>query len=51
MKLQSHVSRKVKGKKYVKHVIVIPSAIIKELDWASGKNVKYQVNGKELVLK
>lgn len=50
MILQSHISRKVKDKKYIKHVIVIPTETIKELGWKSGKKIKYNVIDGKLIL-
>ena len=50
MKLQSHISRKVGDKEYVKHVLVIPPEIIKRLGWTVGKEVNVDVKGRRLVL-
>lgn len=50
MKLQGHVSRKVGDKEYVKHVLVIPSDIIKRVGWTTGKEVNIDVKGRRLVL-
>ena len=51
MILQGHISKKIGSKKYIKHVIVIPSDVIKELDWVPGKIVKYYIKDKELRLR
>lgn len=51
MELQKRLSRKYKGKAYVKWVITIPPAIIKALGWKEGQEIEAEPASGKLVLK
>ena len=50
MKLQAHISRKVKDKTYVKHVLVIPTTVLEDLGWKDGKEIQYKIIKNRLIL-
>lgn len=50
MKLQGHVSKKIKNKKYIKYVIVIPPNIIKRLGWKVGMNLNLDIEDQKVVI-
>jgi antitoxin component of MazEF toxin-antitoxin module len=51
MKLQKQVSRKVKNKEYMKHVIVVPSDEVEKLGWKEDQELEYEVSQDTLVVK
>lgn len=50
MKLQKHVSRKVKNKVYTKWALTIPNKTINKLGWKHGANLKEEIANKRLVI-
>ena len=50
MKLQKQVSRRTKGKEYVKWCITIPEENIKELKWAQGISLKAELKDGSLII-
>ena len=51
MKLQSQISRVYKGEKYEKFWVVIPSELLKELNWKSGQELEGEAKDGNLVIK
>jgi bifunctional DNA-binding transcriptional regulator/antitoxin component of YhaV-PrlF toxin-antitoxin module len=51
MKLQKQLSRKVKGKEYIKWVVVLPSKLVKNLGWKEGQEIEAEIKNKKLMLK
>jgi hypothetical protein len=49
--LQKQISRTVKGKQYVKWVIVVPPKLIRELGWVDGQELSGAVSEASLVVK
>ena len=50
MKLQKHTASVVKGKKYSKWVVVIPSSQIDKLGWNEGDQLESRVKGNTLLI-
>ena len=50
MKLQEKTSRIYKNKEYKKSWVVIPSKLLKELNWIGGCELKAQIKGKKLII-
>ncbi len=49
-RLQSHISREYKGKKYHKHWIIIPNRLLEKLGWDEGEELKAEIKNKKLVV-
>ena len=50
MRLQRSVSRRLNGKEYVKHQIVIPNSAVGQLGWCSGDYLEGRRTGKGFLL-
>ncbi len=50
MKLQNHLSRKVKGKSYVQWLVILPPKDIEALGWKEGESLRTQIKPEGLVL-
>ncbi len=50
MRLQKRLSRKVKGKEYVKGVITIPPEDIRTLGWKEGEQLDVEFKGSDTIL-
>lgn len=50
MRLQSQVSREYKETKYEKFWVVLPSKIVKKLNWKSGQELEAEVKGDKLII-
>ena len=50
MKLQEKVSRVYNGKEYKKSWVVIPSNLLKELNWSKGAELKAEIQENKLVI-
>jgi len=51
MKLQKHISRKIKNKTYTKWMLTIPNSVIYKLDWKAGAELKEEVIGNKLIVR
>lgn len=51
MKLLKQTSRTYKEKEYVKHWVVIPNDLVKELNWKDGNELEAEIRNNELVIK
>jgi|GEM_PF-509590 len=50
MKLQSHLSRKVKGKKYVQWIVILPPEDIAKLGWKGGQSLRTIIKPEGLLI-
>jgi len=50
MKLQRSISRRMNGKEYVKHQIVIPNSAVDQLEWCPGDYLEGRRTGKGFLL-
>jgi len=50
MKLQRSISRRIGGREYVKHQLVIPNNIIARVGWSLGDHIEARINTKGILL-
>jgi antitoxin component of MazEF toxin-antitoxin module len=50
MEVQRSVSRRLGGKEYVKHQIVIPNNVIEQLGWSQGDHLETRISSKGLLI-
>ena len=50
MRLQRSVSRRLRGKEYIKYQIVIPNSAVAQLGWSPGDQLESRVNSKGLLV-
>ena len=50
MRLQRSISRRLRGKEYVKYQIVIPNSAVVQLGWSPGDQLESGVNSKGLLV-
>ena len=51
MKLQKHLSQKIKGKQYVKWIVSLPPATIEKTGWKEGQKLKAEVANGNIILR